>query len=149
VTGHLGYGENPDTLENTFFATNSHTIESLSFVAPVGYSLELLMLWSDKSLGASFGIAAVVGIIAGSFAYAIATKTFRWEGLSGTEDTATHVIGGILMGFGGVTALGCTIGQGITGISTLAVGSIVSFLAIVAGSALTMKVQYWRMMREG
>ncbi len=53
------------------------------------------------------------------------------------------------MGFGGVTALGCTIGQGITGLSTLAIGSVVSFLAIVAGSAVTMKVQYWRMTREG
>jgi hypothetical protein len=53
------------------------------------------------------------------------------------------------MGFGGVTAMGCTIGQGITGFSTLALGSILSFAAIVAGSALTMKFQYWRMMREG
>jgi uncharacterized protein len=44
--------------------------------------------------------------------------------------------------------LGCTIGQGITGFSTLAVGSILTFLAIVAGSALTMKVQYRRMLRE-
>ena len=148
VTGHLGYGENPETLENTFAATNSHTIESLSFVAPVAYSLELLLLWSDKSLGVTFGIAAVAGIILGSFAYAIASKTFRWEGLAGAEDTANHVIGGMLMGFGGVTALGCTIGQGITGFSTLAVGSIVAFAAILAGSALTMKFQYWRITRE-
>jgi len=148
VSGHLGYGENPDTLENTFFATNSHAIESLSFVAPVGYLLELLMLWSDKSLGVTFGIAAVCGVVAGSFAYALASKTFRWEGFSGTEDTANHIVGGLLMGFGGVTALGCTIGQGITGFSTLAIGSILATAAIVAGSALTMKVLYWRMMRE-
>ena len=118
-----------------------------SFVAPVAYSLELLMLWSDKSLGLTFGIAAVAGIALGSFAYAIASKTFRWEGLAGAEDTANHVVGGILMGFGGVTALGCTIGQGITGLSTLAVGSLVAFAAILAGSALTMKVQYWRIIR--
>jgi len=52
------------------------------------------------------------------------------------------------MGFGGVTALGCTIGQGITGFSTLAVGSLVAFAAILAGAALTMKVQYWRITRE-
>jgi len=148
VTGHLGFAENPETLENTYFATNSHTIESLSYVAPVGYTLELLLLWSDKSLGLTFGISAALGIIAGSFVYALASRTFRWEGLSGTEDTASHVIGGMLMGFGGVTALGCTIGQGITGFSTLALGSILSFFAIVAGSAFTMKVQYWRMMRE-
>ncbi len=148
VTGHLGYGENPDTLEDTYFGTNSRTIESLSFTAPVGYVLELLMLWSDKSLTVTFGIAATLGIIAGSFAYAMLSRTFRWEGFAGAEDTANHVVGGLLMGFGGVTALGCTIGQGLTGFSTLALGSILSFAAIVAGAALTMKVQYWRMASE-
>jgi len=148
VTGHVGFAENPQTLEDTFFGTNSRTIESLSFTAPVGYVLELLMLWSDKSLTVTFGIAATLGIIAGSFAYAVASRTFRWEGLAGAEDTANHVVGGLLMGFGGVTALGCTIGQGLTGFSTLALGSILAFLAIVAGSALTMKFQYWRMARE-
>ncbi len=149
VTGHLGFAENPDTLENMVLGTNSHAIESLSFVAPVAFTLELLLLWSDKSLTVTFGVAAAVGVILGSFAYALASRTFRWEGLAGAEDTANHVIGGVLMGFGGVTALGCTIGQGITGFSTLALGSILTFLAIVAGSALTMKVQYWKIMREG
>jgi uncharacterized membrane protein YedE/YeeE len=148
VTGHLGYGENPETLETVFFGTNSRTIESLSYTAPVGYTLELLMLWSDRSLTVSFGIAAVVGIILGSFAYAVASRTFRWEGFAGAEDTAMHVIGGLLMGFGGVTALGCTIGQGLTGLSTLALGSVLAFASIVAGSAATMKWQYWRMTRE-
>jgi len=147
VTGHLGYAENPETLENTFFGTNSRTIESLSFTSPVAYTLELLMLWSDRSLGPTFGIGATLGIIAGSFSYAVASRTFRWEGLAGAEDTANHVIGGLLMGFGGVLALGCTIGQGLTGFSTLALGSIIAFLAIVAGSALTMRYQYWRMSR--
>jgi uncharacterized protein len=147
VTGHLGFGENPETLEDTFFGTNSRTIESISYTAPVGYTLELLMLWSDKSLTVTFGVAAVLGIILGSFAYAIGSRTFRWEGFAGAEDTAMHVIGGLLMGFGGVTALGCTIGQGLTGFSTLALGSILAFLAIVAGSAATMKWQYWRMSR--
>ena len=60
-----------------------------------------------------------------------------------------HMIGGMLMGFGGITALGCTVGQGITGFSTLALGSIITFAAIVAGAAATMKWQYWRMMRAG
>jgi len=148
VTGHLGFGENPQTLEDTFFGTNSHTIESLSYTAPVGYTLELLMLWSDKSLTVTFGIAAVAGIVLGSFAYAVASKTFRWEGFAGPEDTANHVIGGVLMGFGGVTALGCTVGQGLSGFSTLALGSILAFFAIVAGAAATMKWQYWRISRE-
>jgi hypothetical protein len=149
VTGHVGFAENPDTLENTYFGTNSRTLESLSFVAPVAYLLEILMLWSDKSLGLTFGIAVVLGVIAGSLAYALATRTFRWEGFVSTEDTASHVVGGILMGFGGVTALGCTIGQGLTGVSTLAVGSIVAVVAIVAGSWATMKYQYWRLEQAG
>ena len=148
VSGHLGFGEDPNTLEEAFFGTNSRTIESLSYTAPVGYTIELLMLWTDASLRVTFGIAAVIGIVLGSFAYAIGSRTFRFEGFAGAEDTASHVIGGVLMGFGGVTALGCTIGQGLTGFSTLAVGSILAFLAIVAGSALTMKWQYWRISRE-
>jgi uncharacterized membrane protein YedE/YeeE len=148
VTGHLGFAENPETLEETFFGTNSRTIESLSYTAPVGYTLELLMLWSDKSLTVTFGIAAVAGIVLGSFAYAIASRTFRWEGFAGPEDTANHVVGGVLMGFGGVTALGCTVGQGLSGLSTLALGSVLAFAAIIAGSAATMKWQFWRMTRE-
>jgi uncharacterized membrane protein YedE/YeeE len=60
-----------------------------------------------------------------------------------------HILGSILMGFGGVTAIGCTIGQGVTGVSTLAVGSFIVFFSIVAGAAATMKVQYYLMMREG
>ena len=148
VTGHLGYGENPETLEQAFFGTNSRTIESLSYTSPVGYSLELLMLWSDTTLRITFGIASVIGIVLGSFTYAILSKGFRWEGFAGAEDTGNHIIGGLLMGFGGVTALGCTVGQGLSGVSTLAIGSILAFFAIVAGSAATMKWQYWRISRQ-
>lgn len=148
VTGHLGYRENPDTLEMTFFGTNTRAAESISFVAPLAYSLELLMLWTDKSLTITFGIMSALGIIVGSFGYAIASKTFRWEGFRTTADLGNHMIGGILMGFGGVTALGCTIGQGISGFSTLALGSILTFISIVAGSAATMKYQYWKMLQE-
>ena len=145
VTAHLGYRENPETLEMTFFSTNTHAAESLSFVAPLAYTLELLMLWTDKSLTITFGIMASLGVVVGSLAYALATRTFRWEGFTRIDDLGYHIIGGILMGFGGVTALGCTIGQGITGFSTLALGSIVTFFAIIAGSATTMKYQYWKL----
>ncbi|HEY5293076.1 MAG TPA: YeeE/YedE thiosulfate transporter family protein, partial [Burkholderiales bacterium] len=59
-----------------------------------------------------------------------------------------HLIGGALMGFGGVLAMGCTIGQGLTGVSTLALGSFLAWFSILAGAALTMKIQYWRLLRE-
>ncbi|WP_374343475.1 YeeE/YedE family protein [Azonexus sp.] len=149
VSGHLGYlPEHPDTLEEAFLATNSGRMEALTFVAPQAYTLELLMLWSDTSRTLTFAIATVLGVIAGSFAWSLATRSFRWEGFAGIEDTASHLLGAALMGFGGVTAMGCTVGQGITGFSTLALGSIVTFLAIVASAAAMLKFQYWRLMRE-
>jgi uncharacterized membrane protein YedE/YeeE len=145
VSGHLGYvAEDPNTLQEAFVATNTGRMESFSFVAPFAFTLEYLMLWTDKSKIITYGIASAAGVIAGSAAYALATRTFRWEGFRDAEDTANHIVGGILMGFGGITALGCTIGQAITGFSTLALGSIMTFAAIVAGSAATMKYQYWR-----
>lgn len=147
ITGHLGYGENPDTLEMGFFGTNTHGAESLTFVAPSAYLLELLVLWTDKSLALTFGIAAVLGTIAGSAAYALASGRFRWEGFTSTADLRNHILGAVLMGFGGVTALGCTIGQGISGLSTLALGSLITFGSILAGCALTIKFQYARMLR--
>ena len=148
VSGVVGYvAEDPQTLQEAFVATNSGRMESFSFVGPLAYSLEYLMFWTDKSKIVTYGIASALGVIAGSAAYALATRSFRWEGFRDAEDTANHVVGGILMGFGGITALGCTIGQAITGISTLALGSFLTFFAIVAGSAATMKYQYWRMGR--
>ena len=149
LSGHLGHlAEDPATLEEKFVATNSGRMESLSFVAPFAYLLELLMLWSDKSRVVTFGIAAVLGVCAGSLAWALATRTFRLESFRDARDLINHLVGGALMGFGGVLALGCTIGQGITGLSTLALGSFLAFFSIVAGAALTMKLEYWMLMRE-
>lgn len=141
LSGHIGFAENPDTLEMTYFGTNSRTMESLSFVAPTAYSLELLMLWTDKSLHVTFGIATIVGVILGSLIHAVTSSQFHWEGFASLEDLRNHLMGGILMGFGGVLAMGCTIGQGLTGVSTLALGSFISVAGIVAGAVATMKWQ--------
>ncbi len=146
VSGHVGYlAEDPNTLQEAFVGTNSGRMEAFSFVAPLAYTLEYLMLWTDTSRVLTFGIVSAFGVVAGSLAYALISRTFRWEGFRDAEDTANHLIGGVLMGFGGVTALGCTIGQGISGLSTLALGSVLTFVCIVAGSAATMKLQYWRL----
>jgi len=148
VSGHLGYlAEDPETLQEAFVATNTGRMESFSFVSPMAFSLEYLMLWTDKSRIITYGIASAAGVIAGSAAYALATRQFRWEGFRDAEDTAMHIVGGILMGFGGIVALGCTVGQAISGFSTLALGSIITFVSIVAGAAATMKLQFWRLMR--
>ncbi|WP_119289942.1 YeeE/YedE family protein [Azohydromonas sediminis] len=148
LTGHLGFGENPETLENVYFATNTRTLESMSFVAPTAYTLELLMLWTDKSLRVTFGIATALGVIAGSLAWALASKTFRWEGFASFDDLRNQLIGAVLMGFGGVTAMGCTVGQGLSGVSTLAIGSFIALAGIIAGSAATLKYITWRAERD-
>jgi len=141
LTGHIGFGEDPETMEMVYFATNTRTLESMSFVAPVAFNLEMLMLWTDKSLRMTFGIASAIGVVLGSFAYAISTRQFRWEGFASMEDLRTQLIGAVLMGFGGVTAIGCTIGQGLSGVSTLAIGSFLALAGIIGGAVATMKWQ--------
>lgn len=144
LTGHVGYGENPDTLETVYFATNTHTLESLSFVAPLAYSLEMLMLWTDQSLHITFGIAAVLGTVAGSAIHALATRSFRWEGFASFSDLRSQLGGAVLMGAGGVTGAGCTIGQGLTGLSTLAIGSFIAVGGIALGCVATLRLILWR-----
>lgn len=146
VSGHLGYvAEDPNTLEEAFIASNSGRMESLSFVAPYAYTLDWLMMFSDKSKVLTIGIVSVIGVIAGAAVYALATRTFRWEGFGNAEDVANHMVGGMLMGAGGVTALGCTVGQGLSGVSTLAIGSFIALAGILAGAVLAFRYQMWRL----
>lgn len=148
ISGTIGHvEEHPNTLQEAFLRTNSGRMESLSFVAPVAYTIDYLMFFSDTSKVLTIGIVAVLGMITGSAAYALVSRQFRWEGFRDTEDTANHLVGAALMGFGGVTALGCTVGQGLSGVSTLAVGSFMAVAAIVAGAVLALKYQAWRLDR--
>jgi uncharacterized protein len=148
VSAGMGYvAEHPDTLQEAFVATNSGRAEALSFVAPVAYTLDWLMFFSDKTKVITLGIASVLGVIAGSAVVALASRNFRWEGFGGVEDVANHLVGAVLMGVGGVTAMGCTVGQGLSGISTLSVTSFIAVAAILAGSVAAFKYQIWRLER--
>jgi uncharacterized membrane protein YedE/YeeE len=145
VSGRLGHvAEHPLTLEETFLATNSQRMESFSFVSPIAYTLDWFIFFSDQSKLLTLGIVSTAGVVLGSAAVALATRTFRWEGFAGVEDTANHLVGATLMGVGGVTALGCTIGQGLSGLSTLSLGSMVALLGIMAGAVLALR---WQMSR--
>jgi uncharacterized protein len=86
-------------------------------------------------------------MLLGSMGSALARGEFRWEGFRDAEDTGNHLAGGALMGFGGVTALGCTIGQGLSGISTLAAGSFIALAGIIVGGVLGVRYQAWRVER--
>jgi hypothetical protein len=148
VSGHLGHvAEHPQTLEEVYLRTNSGRMEALSFVAPVAWTLDYLMFFSDTSKVVTVGVASVGGVFAGALLSAVLGGRFRWEGFRDTEDTANHLAGGALMGFGGVTAMGCTIGQGLSGVSMLAAGSIITLAAIVAGAVAGLRYQAWRVER--
>ena len=122
-------------------------MESFSFVAPLAYVLDGLLFFSDTSKRLTQGMVVVPGVIAGSAVMALATRSFRWEGFRGVEDTANHLLGGVLMGVGGVAALGCTVGQGLSGLSTLSLGSFIAVAAIVAGAVAALRWQVWRLER--
>lgn len=109
-------------------------LASLTFVAPVGDSLIYLMTFTGDRV--SFGVSAVAGVILGAFAMALARGEFRLQGFADKADLLRSLAGAFLMGIGGVTALGCTVGQGITGLSTLSLGSFIAFAALIAGGVL-------------
>lgn len=122
-------------------------VQSYTFISPMGDSVRYL-LSPDNTALINFGVVALAGVIAGSFIYALITKSFRIEWFVSLKDFISHAAGGVLMGVGGVLSMGCTVGQAITGMSTLALGSLLTFFAIVIGAAATMKYQYWRMLQE-
>lgn len=123
ITGMLGADEfEPEPLA------------SFAFVAPIARGLIYLMTYPAASI--SFGIAAIGGVLVGGFLAARVAGDFRIEGFSGIDDLTRHLKGAVLMGIGGVLGLGCTIGQGMTGMSTLAIGSVLTTVSIMAGGVL-------------
>ncbi len=122
-------------------------VQSLTFGAPTGDLWGLIITGLDSSM-ITVGLIAIAGVATGSFVYSITTGNFRIEWFVSREDFINHMIGGVLMGLGAILGMGCTFGQGITGLSTLAVGSILVLISILIGSALTMKVQYYKIVYE-
>ena len=121
--------------------------QSFTFINPMGQMAGYTAAGFQQAY-LTFGVMAVLGVVLGSLLWSVVSRSFRIEWFASRRDLFNHLIGATLMGFGGVLALGCTIGQGITGISTLALGSFIAFGGIVLGSALTMKVQYYKLVYE-
>lgn len=121
--------------------------QSFTFISPIGQMFGYASS-SFQSAFLTFGVVSVLGVIFGSLLWSLITRSFRIEWFNTFKDFYMHMIGAVLMGFGGVLGLGCTVGQGITGVSTLALGSFMVFISIVFGSALTMKIQYYQMVYE-
>lgn len=116
---------------------------SLTFVRPAGDALDWLQRFT--ALGPpGFGAATVAGTLVGSFLAAVIAGRAKLQTYADAADTTRNLTGSALMGIGGVMALGCTIGQGVTGVSSLAAGSFLALAAIVAGArAALFAIERW------
>jgi uncharacterized membrane protein YedE/YeeE len=140
LTGAIGFmPEHPETLEAAWLGTQSKRPEGLSFSAPLAHSLDLLTLWTDKNTVATFGVMLALGVLAGSFATARLRGDFRLESFRTPGELGAHVGGATLMGFGGITALGCSLGNGVTGLAMLSSGALLAVAGISAGAWLALK----------
>jgi uncharacterized protein len=149
ITGRLGFlAEHPETLEAAWLGTASRRPEGLSFSAPMGHWLDLMTLWTDKGTVLTFGVAVALGVVAGAFASAKARGDFHLEMFNSPREFGEHLVGGVLMGFGGITALGCSIGNGVTGLALLSSGAVLAVAGIVAGAWAALVMQSRRALRD-
>jgi uncharacterized membrane protein YedE/YeeE len=145
VSGVMGFvPEHPETLEPVFLGSASGRMESMSLTAPMAYWWDALMYYSDGSKKLTLGMVTALGLLLGAWGHACFQGAFRWEGFKQTEDLVLHLLGGALMGMGGVLALGCTMGQGLSGLSTLSLGSFVAVSGILGGAVVALN---WQMRR--
>lgn len=113
---------------------NPIPVTSLTFIAPVADTLQYAMLSTGLSL--NFGIAVVLGVLTGSIATSLLTGRFRIEGYASADHMMRSMSGAALMGIGGAMAYGCSVGQGLTGFSTLSISSAIAVAGILTGAAV-------------
>jgi uncharacterized membrane protein YedE/YeeE len=144
--GELGQAwiENNDFLDTPYPSVG---VQSFTFINPMG---EVLIYTSSvfDNFYLTFGVTALISTIMGSFVYSLISNNLRLEWFANKHDFFRHFIGAVLIGIGGVLALGCTIGQGVSGVSTLAIGSIITLLSIIFGASLMMKIEYYKAVYE-
>ena len=119
--------------------------KSLTFALADAQTFRYIILWTGETI--NFAVATVFGVIAGSLISALISGTFNWVAPP-LQQFKYNLIGGLLMGFGAVLAMGCNIGQGLSGISTLSIGSFLTMSFIFAGAIAGAKFMTWRIMRE-
>ena len=122
-------------------------VQSFTFINPMSETLVFVGNSLDNFY-ITFGVSALLSVILGSFLYSVVSNNFRVEWFASKQDFLRHIVGGTLIGIGGVLSLGCTIGQGVTGVSTLAVGSFVTLISIIIGASITMKIEYYKAVYE-
>ena len=117
-------------------------------ITAIAKSFPIYFIIIGFTAGLSIGVTALISTIVGSFVYSLISNNLRIEWFANKHDFIRHFIGAVLIGIGGVLALGCTIGQGVSGVSTLAIGSIITLLSIIFGASLMMKIEYYKAVYE-
>ena len=123
ATGHVG--------SDPF---DQHRLVSYTFVRPLGDTLVYLMTFTGASI--NFGIGGTFGVIAGAAAGSIINREFRWEACDDAPELRRQIFGGFLMGTGGLLSLGCTVGQGLSAMSVMALSAPIVLASIFAGAWL-------------
>ncbi|MGE4610243.1 MAG: YeeE/YedE family protein [Paracoccaceae bacterium] len=129
------------------FADVPVALASLTYVRPSGDTIDYLMRFTAYS-APTFAVVTTFGALLGGFIGAVAHGKFAIATFADAKDTRRNLFGAALMGIGGVVALGCTVGQAISGASTLALGSYITFVFIVVGGIAGMKFFEFLLMRE-
>ncbi len=124
------------------FADVPVALTSLTFVQPTGSTLDYLMRFTAYE-SMAFPVAVLLGTLLGGFLGGLTKRDLQLRTFNGSTDTLINIVGAAMMGIGGVLALGCTLGQGVTGVSTLAMGSFITFAFLVIGGMLGMKIMEW------
>lgn len=123
-------------------------MQSFTFVNPLGEYISLVLEPGGLSTLLTVGMLAAAGLVIGSLAHSLVSRNFHVSWFASFGDFTANAIGGVLMGVGGVLALGCTIGQGVSGISTLALGSFITLAAIIYSCTATLKYQFYRLVYD-
>ncbi|WP_027244160.1 YeeE/YedE family protein [Leisingera daeponensis] len=112
-------------------------VVSHSFSAPLGETILWTMTGSLRPL--SFAVGSIAGVWTGAFLGSLIKGHFRWEACEDPRELRRQIIGAAIMGTGAVIAMGCTVGQGLSAFSLLAVSAPVTMLAIFAGAAIGLR----------
>ncbi|SFX73440.1 YeeE/YedE family protein [Marinospirillum alkaliphilum] len=113
---------------------NPMRLASLTFIAPIAETQQYMMLSTGTHLG--FGVVLVAGVLIGALLRSLLSGEFRWQAFDSIGQMQRSITGGLLMGCGGVLALGCSFGQALTGFSTLALASFAALSGILLGAWL-------------
>lgn len=113
-------------------------LEAGSFVAPLADTM--LQIVTVTGTLPDYGVGLVVGVLVGAALAAWQNDDMRWEACDDARELSRHLLGAFLMGTGGILAFGCTIGQGVSAFSVMALSAPIAMASIALGARIGLAV---------